>query len=343
MAHPGARTHRRNLTIKAKEGDFLVLEHDRLSSIWGGCSSTRSSWPESRGRLIAATTPKTVDLDKLIGTRRRRVSMKIDGQDDALLPRLRHARQARRERWAATTIYTITLRPWLWFADARRTARSSRRRASRRSSGRSSQDYSSRRRVASSPARYPKLDYCVQYDETDFDFVSRLIEEDGIYYYFEHEDGEAHAGADRRDAKHEAYRTSDTIKWAQRPERRSRRSRLVHPAGGRAARRVLTEYDYLDSGDRDRGRDVKSERAEHERLGKMEWFEHPGRVVQNRAKPDAQPAADAAKQRGEGADGGAARAATRRPPALTNVRDLARRHDLRHRGRAERWRQRPLT
>jgi type VI secretion system secreted protein VgrG len=31
-------------------------------------------------------------------------------------------------------------------------------------------------------------DYCVQYRETDFNFVSRLMEEEGIFYYFQHED-----------------------------------------------------------------------------------------------------------------------------------------------------------
>lgn len=36
---------------------------------------------------------------------------------------------------------------------------------------------------------YPKRDYCVQYRETDFNFVSRLLEEEGICYYFEHVDG----------------------------------------------------------------------------------------------------------------------------------------------------------
>jgi type VI secretion system secreted protein VgrG len=36
--------------------------------------------------------------------------------------------------------------------------------------------------------RYPKRDYCVQYRETDFSFVSRLLEEEGIYYFFEHEE-----------------------------------------------------------------------------------------------------------------------------------------------------------
>lgn len=33
---------------------------------------------------------------------------------------------------------------------------------------------------------YPKRDYCVQYRETDFNFLSRLLEEEGIYYFFEH-------------------------------------------------------------------------------------------------------------------------------------------------------------
>jgi type VI secretion system secreted protein VgrG len=31
--------------------------------------------------------------------------------------------------------------------------------------------------------------YCVQYRESDFEFVSRLMEEEGIYYFFEHADG----------------------------------------------------------------------------------------------------------------------------------------------------------
>ena len=33
-------------------------------------------------------------------------------------------------------------------------------------------------------------DYCVQYRETDFNFASRLMEEEGIYYYFKHTDNE---------------------------------------------------------------------------------------------------------------------------------------------------------
>jgi type VI secretion system secreted protein VgrG len=38
-------------------------------------------------------------------------------------------------------------------------------------------------------AQYPKLEYCVQYCESDFAFASRLMEEVGIYYFFTHKDG----------------------------------------------------------------------------------------------------------------------------------------------------------
>ena len=35
-------------------------------------------------------------------------------------------------------------------------------------------------------SRYQPREYCVQYRETDFAFVSRLMEEEGIFYYFRH-------------------------------------------------------------------------------------------------------------------------------------------------------------
>lgn len=37
--------------------------------------------------------------------------------------------------------------------------------------------------------QYTKLDYCVQYRESSFNFISRLLEAEGIFYFIEHSDG----------------------------------------------------------------------------------------------------------------------------------------------------------
>jgi len=42
-----------------------------------------------------------------------------------------------------------------------------------------------------SSASMQQRDYCVQYNETDFNFISRLMEEEGIFYFFQ-QDGEGH-------------------------------------------------------------------------------------------------------------------------------------------------------
>jgi len=41
----------------------------------------------------------------------------------------------------------------------------------------------------STTGTYTALEYCVQYNETTFEFISRLLETAGIFYFFSHEDG----------------------------------------------------------------------------------------------------------------------------------------------------------
>jgi type VI secretion system secreted protein VgrG len=81
--------------------------------------------------------------------------------------------------------YRLVLRPWLWLL--------TRRTDTRVFQDMTVQDILKKVFEPFSPdyefqlsGALPKYEYCVQYRETDFNFVSRLMEQEGIYYYFAH-------------------------------------------------------------------------------------------------------------------------------------------------------------
>ena len=86
-------------------------------------------------------------------------------------------------------IYQATLKPWLWFltrtADCRifqdKTVPAIMQEVFR------DHGFSDFKDILT--ARYRTWEYIVQYRETDFNFVSRLMEQEGIYYFFTHENG----------------------------------------------------------------------------------------------------------------------------------------------------------
>ena len=60
---------------------------------------------------------------------------------------------------------------------------------------------------------YRKWDFCVQYRETAFNFVSRLMEQEGIGYYFEHEDGKHTLVLTDSVNAHTPYENYDTVPY----------------------------------------------------------------------------------------------------------------------------------
>ncbi len=66
---------------------------------------------------------------------------------------------------------------------------------------------------------YQTWTYCVQYRETDFNFVSRLMEQEGIYYYFLHEQGKCTIVLCDSRSKHDPYEDYDEIDFM--PDTRS--------------------------------------------------------------------------------------------------------------------------
>jgi type VI secretion system secreted protein VgrG len=64
---------------------------------------------------------------------------------------------------------------------------------------------------------YSKWEYCVQYRETAFNFVSRLMEQEGIYYFFRHEDGKhTLVLADATSAYKDCPENEVTLTWGSR-------------------------------------------------------------------------------------------------------------------------------
>jgi type VI secretion system secreted protein VgrG len=58
---------------------------------------------------------------------------------------------------------------------------------------------------------YRTWNYCVQYRETDYNFVSRLMEQEGIYYYFFHEQGKCTLVLCDSLSRHDPYENYESI------------------------------------------------------------------------------------------------------------------------------------
>ncbi len=102
--------------------------------------------------------------------------------------------------------YRLTLSPWLWFLTRTSDCRIFQKMKAPdiivqifRDKGFT--DFS----VEGLHGTYAEREYCVQYRETDFNFVSRLMEEEGIYYFFKYEDGKHTLMLCDSSASHQAF------------------------------------------------------------------------------------------------------------------------------------------
>ncbi|MBA4178149.1 MAG: type VI secretion system tip protein VgrG [Leptothrix sp. (in: Bacteria)] len=84
--------------------------------------------------------------------------------------------------------YRLTLRPWLWLATRAANVRIFQEKTAPEIIKEVLGAYTGTL-VNELEATYGTRTYCVQYRETDFNFVSRLMEEEGIFYFFRHSQG----------------------------------------------------------------------------------------------------------------------------------------------------------
>jgi type VI secretion system secreted protein VgrG len=92
-------------------------------------------------------------------------------------------------RYGRYTRYFAIVRPWLWFLTRTTDCRIFQEMTVPDIVKKVFADHATADFAFELTGAYKKWTYCVQYRETDFNFVSRLLEQEGIYYYVRHTDG----------------------------------------------------------------------------------------------------------------------------------------------------------
>ena len=85
--------------------------------------------------------------------------------------------------------YHLTMVPWFWFLTRTNNHRVFQNRNTKEIVSEIFEDRGFKNAFNFKAKGGSKREYCVQHNESDFVFVSRLLEEEGIAYYFKHEDG----------------------------------------------------------------------------------------------------------------------------------------------------------
>src|SRR6476620_1679034 len=86
-------------------------------------------------------------------------------------------------------LYHATVVPWLWFLDQTTDCRIFQKKKVPEIVRQIFGEYGFTDYALRLTGTYKEREYCVQYRESDFNFVSRLLEEEGIFYFFEHRPG----------------------------------------------------------------------------------------------------------------------------------------------------------
>ena len=176
--------------------------------------------------------------------------------------------------------YQATVRPWLWIL-------------TRTSDCRIFMDKTVRQIVEAVFADHPSANfkfnlfrtyhpwtYCVQYRETDYNFVARLLEQEGIYWYFEHSEGAHKLVLVDSSAVNNAKDPHPDLPYV---EEGGRLPDTEHVSNWSFSRQVTTGKVALTSYDFERPStklDVSHKQARKHAMSDQEMFDYDGDYVQ---------------------------------------------------------------
>jgi type VI secretion system secreted protein VgrG len=114
--------------------------------------------------------------------------------------------------------YQATVRPWLWFLTRTSDCRIFQELSVPDIVKKVFEDHSIANFEFKLFRSYRKWTYCVQYRESDFNFVARLLEHEGIYWYFKHTDGQHKLILVDSQSAHDAVPGHDTLPFFENSE-----------------------------------------------------------------------------------------------------------------------------
>ncbi|SAK83639.1 Rhs element Vgr protein [Caballeronia glebae] len=129
---------------------------------------------------------------------------------------------------------------------------------------------------------HPPREYCVQYRESDFNFVSRLLEDEGIYYWFQDKDGKESLILTDTLAAHESVAGCESLPYgavqAAAPDAEYISEWRTHHAI-ETHNWLLTDYDF-----RHPSRPLQKQAVKHmqgfDAFSGLEHFDYPGGYVE---------------------------------------------------------------
>ncbi len=176
------------------------------------------------------------------------------------------------------TCYRAIVRPWLWFLTRTANCRIFQQKTVPDIIKQVFRDKGFSDFKEKLSGSYSSREYCVQYRESDFAFVSRLMEEEGIYYYFSHTDGKHNLVLSDSVSSHDKAPGYEKIPYHQddNPTDRSRKEHIyewevvTEVQSGVCA---MTDYDFKKP--RAGLLQSLSSNRQHPH-SKYEWFDYPG-------------------------------------------------------------------
>ncbi|MBO6509472.1 MAG: type VI secretion system tip protein VgrG [Roseibium sp.] len=254
-----------------------VFGKDELSIVTIECDEAISD--DFEIRLEVVSQKEDLDFDKAIATHMTVKVVTNNGDErffDGLLTDARW--MGHRD---AYYIYKLTLRPWYWLLTKNANCRIFKDKSAPDiiSEVLGEHDFADHRKKLTES--YDPIHYCVQYRESDYDFCCRLMEEFGISYFFEHDDGKHTMILSDAKSSYSPIKGDSTIPFiplggdSQRDEEHI--YHWIPTRKFRTGKFAVNDYDFeKPSASLEADRDAGSSY----RAGSLEHYDYPGRYTE---------------------------------------------------------------